>query len=120
MAFEDVAETIGEYWEPVEIGDNIEGNIFEFSLDKWNNKRIVLDMGDDENEEIITTTLPSHAHLQRFIPNLEVGDYIKVTLAKLIEPKQETDEDGRKLQPKRVYKVQKDPEQRIDYKDIQG
>lgn len=117
MAFEDVEATVDEYWNPEQIGDNVEGNVLEFITDKWNNKRIVLDLGDDENGEVITTTLPSHAHLKRFIPKLEVGDYIRVELVKLIEPKEEVDADGRKMQPTRIYKVQKDPERKIDYGD---
>lgn len=115
MAFEDVTAAAEEYWAPEEIGDNVEGNVYEIVKDKWDNDRIVLDLGDDEDGNVITTTLPSHAHLRRFVPKLEVGDYIRVELVKLIDPKEEVDADGRKMQPTRIYKVQKDPERKIDY-----
>lgn len=115
MAFEDIEEDVLEYWNPENIGDNIEGNVYEITTDQWNNKRIVLDMGDDEDGNLLTTTLPGHAHLQRFVKKINVGDYIRVELVKLIEPKEETDENGKKIQPTRIYKVQKDPERKIDY-----
>ena len=116
MAFEDVEETIvDKYWNPEEIGEDIEGNVYEIVKDKWNNKRIVLDLGDDEEGNIIKTTLPSHAQLARFIPNLMIGDYIRVEIIKLIPPTEEELEKDPKRKDTRIYKVQKDPDQAIDY-----
>jgi len=123
MAFEDVAEAIDKFWKPEEKGDNVEGNVFKIEKDQWDNDRIVLDLGDDENGQLMTTTLPAHASLQRFIPNIGVGDYIKVTLIDLIEPESDKedengnkiDEDGKILYPTYIYKVQKDPDRAVDY-----
>lgn len=115
MAFEDVEEAMDKYWNPENIGDDIEGNFYEVVKDKWGNKRIVLDMGDDEEGHLMTTMLPSHSQLQRFIPKLEIGDYIRVELAKIIEPTPEQLEEDPKRKPAMIYKVQKDPERAIDY-----
>jgi len=116
MAFEDVQETImDKYWKPEKISDNIEGNVYRIVKDQWDNKRIVLDLGDDEDGNIITTTLPAHAQLQRFIPNLQIGDYIRVELVKQIEPTAEQLEANPGRSPTNIYKVQKDPERAIDY-----
>lgn len=115
MAFEDVEEAIDKYWNPENVGDNVEGNVYEIRKDNWNNDRVVLDLGDDEDGNVITTTLPSHAHLRRFIPKLEIGDYIRVTLHKLIEPTPEQLEDDPNRSATRIYKVQKDPDRKIDY-----
>ena len=115
MAFEDVEAVADEFWTPENVNDSIEGNVYKIVKDQWGNDRIVLDLGDDENGEIITTTLPPHAHLRRFIPKLSIGDYVRVTLSKLIEPTKEQLEDDPTRKPTRIYKVQKDPEQKIDY-----
>lgn len=116
MAFEEVKEVpIDEYWNPEKVGEVIEGNVYEIAKDQWNNKRIVLDLGDDEEGEMITTTLPAHAHLKRFIPNLKIGDYIQVKLIKLIEPTPEELEEDPDRKPIRKYSVQKDPERAQKY-----
>lgn len=115
MAFEDVPEAIDKYWNPEEIGDNVEGNVYSIEKDKWQNDRIVLDLGDDDNGELMTTTLPGHAHLQKFVPRLEVGDYIRVELIKQIPPTPEQLEINPNRSPTNIYKVQKDPERAIDY-----
>lgn len=118
MAFEDVEEQevdVGKYWAPKNVKDSIEGNVYGFEKDQWGNKRIVLDLGDDENGEVILTTLPGHAHLKRFIPNLETGDYIRVELVKLLEPSEDDLAKDPNRSATRIYKVQKDPEKKIDY-----
>ena len=115
MAFEDVEEAVDKFWNPENVGDNVEGNVYEIKKDDWNNDRVVLDLGDDEEGNLMTTTLPAHAHLKRFIPRLEVGDYIRVELIKLIEPTPEQLEEQPGRSPARVYKVQKDPDRKIDY-----
>lgn len=115
MAFEDVEETMDKYWNPETIGDNIEGNVYEIVKDQWGNQRIVLDMGDDAEGNLMTTTLPAHAHLQRFILNLTIGDYIRVELVKLVQPTQEQLDADPNRKPVRIYKVQKDPDRAQDY-----
>ena len=112
MAFEEVElgpAEVGEYWNPEEVGDSVEGNIYEFTNDNYGNKRIVLYLGEDEDGELITTTLPAHVHLKRFYVNLNEGDYIKVELTKSIPPK-----EGDKY-PKRIYKVLKDVERGVEW-----
>jgi hypothetical protein len=74
-------------------------------------------MGDDENGDVITTTLPSHAQLRNFIPNLNVGDYIRVELVKQIPPTAEQLERQPDRSPTNIYKVQKDPEKAISYEE---
>ena len=78
--------------------------------DQWNNQRIVLDMGDDAEGNLMTTTLPAHAQLQRFIPKLQVGDYIRVELVKLVQPTDEQLAADPSRKPAKIYKVQKDPD----------
>ena len=112
MAFEEVEvgpEEVGKYWNPEEVGQSIEGNIYGFTTDNYNNKRIELYLGLDEDDEPITTILPAHAHLKRYYVNLNEGDYIKVELTKLIPPK------GDDKYPKRIYKVLKDVERGVEW-----
>ena len=112
MAFEDVEETVvDKYWNPEKVGDSIEGNVYKIVKDQWNNDRVVLDLGDDAEGYMITTTLPAHAHLKRFIPNFEIGDYIRVELKEIIPSEKEGYSDTR------IYKVQKDPDRAQDYGD---
>ena len=108
MAWEEVTEVAPSYWKPEKIGDNIEGNIYEINDGNYG-KQIVLDMGDDENGEIVTTTLPSHKQLQNFIPKLQVGDYIRVKLVNILPAKVEGRNDTM------IYKVQKDPSKFEEY-----
>mgnify|MGYP006958162256 CR=1 FL=1 len=115
MAFQDVEEAVAKYWNPENIGDNVEGNVMEFKKDNWDKTQIVLDLGDDENGEVMTTTLPGHAHLQRFVPKLEIGDYIRVELIKQIPPTEDQLRQNPKRSPTNIYKVQKDPERAINY-----
>ena len=119
MAFEEVTEAVDKYWNPENIGDNVEGNVYEITKDQWGNKRIVLDLGDDEDGNLMTTTLPGHAQLQRFVPKLKIGDYIKVELIKQIEPTPEQLEQDANRKPTNIYKVLKDPERAMDYDDIE-
>ncbi|MBQ6512074.1 hypothetical protein [Methanobrevibacter sp.] len=112
MVLEDVEETVvDKYWNPEKVGDKVEGNVFEIVKDQWNNDRIVLDLGDDEDGNLLTTTLPAHAHLKRFIPNLRIGDYIVVTLKEIIPSEKEGYSDTR------IYRVQKDPDRAQDYEE---
>lgn len=112
MAFEEIEkgpEEHGRYWNPEEVGDKIEGNIYDFVTDDYGNKRIDLYLGTDENDEPIMCMLPAHADLKRYYVNLERGDMIQVTLVKLIEPK------GKSKYPKRLYKVLVDSERKVEW-----
>ena len=58
MAFEEVEkgpEQYGRYWNPEEVGDAVEGNIYKFVTDDYGNKRIDLYLGQDEDDEAIFT-----------------------------------------------------------------
>lgn len=110
MAWEEVEPVAAEkYWKPEKIGDEVEGNVFEIVKDDWNNDRIVLDLGDDADGNLITTTLPAHTHLSSFIPKLKIGDYIKVELVKQIAPTAEQLEKQPDRSPTNIYKLMKDP-----------
>jgi len=115
MAFEDIEieeeEFVPKYWNFEKVGDNVEGNVFSIVKDDYGNDRIVLDMGDDEDGNVITTTLPGHKNLQRYVKKIKKGDYIRVELTKIIPPK----EEGR--YPFNIYKVQKDEDRAVDYGD---
>ena len=117
MAFIDVEEVVDKYWNPKNVGDFVEGNVYDITKDQWNKKRIELDLGDDESSNMISTILPAHAQLQRFIPNLEIGDFIRVTLVELKDPTEKQLEEDPNRKPTFIYKVQKDPDQSVDYGD---
>ena len=95
-----------------EVGDNIEGNLYEFDKDQWGNKRMVLDCGEDEDGELLLAYLPSHTHLANFYKKVAIGDYLKVELAKLIPPKEDQE------YPTRIYKVQVDPDRHVEYDEL--
>ncbi len=115
MAFKEVEkgpEEIGAYWKPTQVGDVIEGNIYEFAKSEYNNKtqvQINLYLGEDENGEPIMTLLPSHADLKRTYVNLKVGDYIRVEVVDKIEP------TGKSQYPKYIYKVLVDDERFVEW-----
>lgn len=112
MAFKEVEkgpEEVGRYWNPEEVGDAIEGNIYKFVIDDFGNKRIDLYLGEDEDEEPIMCMLPAHADLKRVYVNLNRGDYIRVELTKLIEPR------GKSKYPKRIYKVLVDEDRKVEW-----
>lgn len=117
MAFEDVEAAVDKYWSPEKVGDFIEGNVYDITKDQWNKKRIELDLGDDESGNMISTILPAHAHLQKFIPNVEIGDFIRVTLIELKDPTEEQLKEDPNRKPTFIYKVQKDPDRAMDYAD---
>ena len=111
---EEVTEGYSKYPKFEKVGDNIEGNLYEFDTDGYGNKRMVLEVGEDEDGEPLYSYLPSHAHLQRFYKKVAIGDYIRVELVKLIEP-EENDENQ---YPVRKYKVQVDEDKKVIYKKV--
>ena len=118
MAWEEVEPVAADkYWKPEKIGDDIEGNVFEITKDDWNNDRIVLDLGDDAEGNLITTTLPAHKQLLSFIPKLRIGDYIRVELIKQIPPTEEQLEKQPDRSPTNIYKMQKDPSRAVESYD---
>ena len=93
-------------------GDFVEGNLYEYDTDGYGNKRMVLEVGEDEDGEPLLQYLPSHAHLQKFYKGVSIGDFLHVELVKLIEPEKEGD------YPIRKYAVKADPERKVEYDDF--
>lgn len=117
MAFREVEkgpEEIGAFWKPTQVGDVVEGNIYEFAESEFNGRKQVqinLYLGEDDNGEPIMTLLPSHADLKRAYVNLKVGDYIRVEVTDKIEP------TGKSQYPKYIYKVLVDDDRFVSWDD---
>lgn len=104
---------IPPYWKPEQIGDKIEGNIYEFEESVYNGKqqvRINLYCGEDEDGEPIMSLLPAHADLKRTYVNLNVGDFIVVEAVDKIQTENMN-------YPKWIYKVLVDDEKRVTWDD---
>lgn len=120
MAFKEVEkgpEEIGAYWKPTQVGDVVEGNIYEFAESEFNGRKQVqinLYLGEDENGEPIMTLLPSHADLKRTYVNLKVGDYIRVEVTDKIEP------TGKSQYPKYIYKVLVDEDRFVEWDETEN
>ena len=118
MAFKEVEKApeekgIPPYWKPEQIGDAIEGNIYEFDESVYNGKqqiRINLYCGEDENGEPIMSLLPAHADLKRAYVNLKVGDYIRVEAVDKIQTENMN-------YPKWIYKVLVDDDRFVTWDD---
>lgn len=109
MSFETIEPDVDEasrYWEPLIEGESIEGNVLNFVVDNYGNTRILLEL-----EGGFVKELPSHRDLRRYNRKVEIGDYIRVTLRKII-PNNNPD-----YADKRVYKVEKDPSRRVEYEE---
>ena len=117
MAFREVEkgpEEIGAFWKPTQVGDVVEGNIYEFTESTFEGRKQVqinLYLGEDEDGESIMTLLPSHADLKRAYVNLKVGDYIRVEVTDKIEP------TGKSKYPKYIYKVLVDDDRFVEWND---
>lgn len=104
MAFREVEkgpEEIGAYWKPTQVGDVVEGNIYEFAEGEFNGRKTVqinLYLGEDETGEPAMTLLPAHADLKRAYVNLKVGDFIRVEVVDKIQTENMN-------YPKWIYKV---------------
>lgn len=108
---EEEETTFQKYPRFEKVGDSVEGNLYEFDKDGYGNKRMVLEVGEDEEGEPILQYLPTHSHLRRFYKKVKIGDFLHVELAKLIPPKEDQE------YPTRIYKVQVDPERHVEYDD---
>lgn len=109
MAFEGVAPDVdmtSRFWKPQTVGDSIEGNICNWEMDKWGNSRICLEI-----EGGFEKLLPAHKDLLRYNSKLELGDYIRVTLSQI---KKSNDPE---YNDQKLYKVQKDPERKVEYEE---
>lgn len=93
------------------VGDNVEGNLYEFYKDSYGRKGMVLEVGEDEEGEPLLQHLPTHAHLQRFYKKVAIGDFLHVELVKIIPPKEDQE------YPTRIYKVQVDPDRKVIYEE---
>lgn len=110
MAFEDVEigeEPFSPYWKPNSVGENIEGNVYDFEQGDYG-KQILLYRGEDGGDLLITT-LPAHRNLMRYYENLGIGDYIRVTVTDIKPPAKD---DG---YPMNIYKVEKDADRFVEF-----
>ena len=91
------------YWNPEEIGETLEGEIIDIydsiytdekGFEKNQGKVLLINTPDDEKWE----TKP-HVDLREYIPQLQVGDYVVITLTGLEEPQNPTS------YPKKIYTV---------------
>lgn len=106
-------KSISPYWKPEQIGDKIEGNIYEFNKSVYNGKqqvRINLYCGEDEDGEPIMSLLPAHADLKRTYVNLKVGDFIVVEAVDKIQTENME-------YPKWIYKVLVDDDRFVTWDD---
>jgi len=116
MAFKEVEKApeekgIPPYWKPEQVGDAIEGNIYEFDESVYNGKpqtRINLYCGENEEGESIMSLLPAHADLKRTYVNLKVGDYIRVEAVDKIQTENMN-------YPKWIYKVLVDEDRAVSW-----
>lgn len=116
MAFKEVEKApeekgIPKYFKPEQIGDSIEGNIYEFAESTYNGQkqvRINLYCGTDENDEPLMSLLPAHADLKRTYVNLKVGDYIRVEVVDKIQTENMN-------YPKWIYKVLVDEDRFVEW-----
>ena len=117
MAFKEVekepeTERIPPFWKPEQIGDSIEGNIYDFEESTFNGRKqvqISLYCGEDEDGEAIMSLLPAHADLKRVYSNINVGDFIHVEVSEIIKAKSRTGND------KFIYKVLVDDDRFIEF-----
>ena len=116
MAFREIEKApeekgIPPYWKPEQVGDAIEGHIYEFDESVYNGKqqiRINLYCGEDEDGEPIMSLLPAHADLKRTYVNLNRGDYIKVEAIDKIQT------ENMKY-PKWIYDVLVDDDRKVEW-----
>ena len=121
MAFKEVEKApeekgIPPYWKPEQVGDAIEGNIYEFDESVYNGKpqtRINLYCGENEEGESIMSLLPAHADLKRTYVNLVEDCFTRVEVTDIEEPK------VKGSNPKFIYKVLQDVEDKMDFPDKQ-
>lgn len=95
-----------------EIGDYVEGNFYELATDDYNNERIVLWLGtDEETGDDKFQWLPSAADLKKYYSQLEQGMWIKISLNKIIPSNSENYAD------KKIFLVQADEELDVVFGD---
>lgn len=95
-----------------EIGDYCKGNFMGLELDDYDNERIVLWKGNDEETgEAKTQMLPAAADLKRYYDQLNLGDFLIITFVKVIKSKNEEYSD------KKIFKVQVDDEKAVEFGD---
>ena len=105
-------ELTGMYPRFDEIGDYCEGNFLGFEIDDYNNQRILLWKGnDDETGESITQCLPATADLKRYYSQLEKGMWLHIEFVKVIPSNNENYSD------KKIFKVEVDDERDVVFEE---
>lgn len=111
MAFKSVEigqEPFSLYWKPSLVGESIEGNVYDFEEDEYGHERMLLYRGEKDGDMLITT-LPSHGNLRRYHENLNVGEYIRITVTNIKEPSREG------YSPMNIYKVERDDTRFVEF-----
>ena len=105
-------ELSGMYPKFEEIGDYVEGNFLGLAVDDYNNKRIEIWKGNDEETgDAITQQLPALADLKRYYTQLEKGMWVHIEFVKVIPSNNENFAD------KKIFKVQVDDELAVEFGD---
>lgn len=103
-------ELTNQYPRFEEIGDYVEGNFLEFAENDYNNKRIVLYKGNDEETgEAITQMLPAAADLKKYYSQLKPGMWLHIEFAKVIPSNNENYSD------KKIFRVDVDDELDVEF-----
>lgn len=98
-----------------EIGDYVEGNISDFIIDDYGNKRIELYKGfDEESGEDKYQTLPAHSDLKGYYSQLNIGDYVHIELVKIIKS------NNPEYSDKMKYIVQVDEEKAVEFGEVES
>jgi hypothetical protein len=102
-----------QWWSPKEINQTIAGNVKEIITGQYG-EQILLDLYS-ENEDLngYEIELPAHKDLQNKTKSVEVGDFIVVSLIKII-PSNNPDYNDKK-----VYKVVKVPSRQVEYETVE-
>lgn len=110
MALEDIpleAETNGGYWSPEVDGEYIEGNVCGFE-EGYNEGSIVMVIQKADESQVV---MPDHKTLTRYTKYVELGDFVRVTY------KGEKPNKNPEYSPTKIYKVQKDPERKLEVEE---
>lgn len=101
----------GSYWKPDTIGQTVAGNVLDI-LEGQYGDQILLELyheNDDINE--LEIELPAHKDIQDKTKDLEVGEFIVVSLVKIIP------NNNPEYSDKKVYKIVKVPSRRVEYEE---
>lgn len=100
-----------KYWKPESIGDFVEGYLYKFEKGDYGLQIVLYKGYDEETGEYITQVLPAHADLKRTYAKLVEDVFTRVEVVDIKQPK------SKKGNPKFIYKVLQDDEDKMDFPD---